>query len=145
MISVSRNSGWPRLWCGVMISSAAAGLLLIAAHPVLAQAKKPTGIKLPASLVIYRGDSLQTTGLSLGSWGSGTVERDTSKIFSGTESLKMTTHGMYQGASLMFTKPINLASFLSNKYSYLTVAIYPPADKPGGADGGFPGFTGKGF
>jgi hypothetical protein len=131
---------------------AIAALLSLAAAPVLAQKRAVKSPKIPANLVIYRGDSLQTSGVSLASWGSGTVDEDKSKIFSGTESLKITTHGMYQGASLMFNKPVNLAPFLSGKFNYLTVTVLPPATNANGAPeggspgfGSFPGYGGKGL
>jgi hypothetical protein len=132
------------LWSGALAVSAAAGLLVLAVNPAFAQPKPVKAPKLPANLVIYRGDSLQTSGLSLASWGSGTVEEDTTKIYSGTESLRVTTHGMYQGASLTFTKPVNLAPFLANKNNYFTVSLLQPTVNPsgGGFEGGFPGYPG---
>ena len=142
MTPVTRKSRSIAHWPGAVRGAAAAGLLLAVVHPAFGQAKTPKAPKLPVSLVIYRGDSLQT-GLSLASWGSGTADKDTGKVFSGTESLKITTHGMYQGASLMFSKPINLAPFLANKNDYLTVAVLPPTTtQVGGSEGGFAGFSG---
>jgi hypothetical protein len=113
------------------------------ARSASAQPKQPKTPKLPATMVIYRGDSLQTSGITLANWGSGTTEVDKSKIFSGTESLKITTHGMYQGADLNFVKPVNLSKFLGNKFNYLTIAVQPPSSgAEAGGQGSFPGLSG---
>ncbi len=148
MNSVSPVSKSPTRWSGAVRFSAAAGILILTSTGVLGQAKQAKAPKLPATLVIYRGDSLQTSGLTLGNWGSGTVDEDTGKILSGTESLKLTTHGMYQGGSLNFLKPVNLGPFISGKFNYLTVAVQLPATNTstggGGSDSGFTGFGGRG-
>lgn len=132
------------------------GMGTLAASPAQAQAKKPVAPKVPASLVIYRGDSLQTSGVTLANWGSGQVDKDTQKVFSGTESLKVTTHGLYQGVSLSLANPVNLGTFLTNKYAYLQIAVLPPPPKdqatpggfgpggPGGPGGNYPGVGGQG-
>ena len=75
MTSTQRIPRLPRRSCSAMVSAAAVGALLATAVPAFAQAKTPKTPKppkLPVNLVIYRGDSLQTSGLSLASWGSGT-------------------------------------------------------------------------
>ncbi len=135
-------------------AAVSAGILLLAATTAYSQAKGPA---IPSSMVIFRGDSLQTSGLRLSNWGSGAVEEDKSKIFSGTESLRLTTHGLYQGASLIFAKPVDLSPMLASKFSYLKIAVLPPQDKitgaggeagfprgPGGIPGGQSGFPGFG-
>jgi len=124
--------------------SAMAGLAVVGpGRSASAQPKQAKTPKLPATLVIYRGDSLQTSGITLANWGSGSAEVDKSKIFSGTESLKITTHGMYQGADLTFAKPVNLSTFLGSKFNYLTVAVQlPSSTADGGGPGGYPGFSG---
>ena len=126
-----------------MLTIGAAGLIGLTGSAALAQARQQRANKLPTALVIYRGDSLQTSGLSLANWGSGAIDEDTSNIYSGTESLNMTTHGMYQGASLNFVKPVNLGPYIAGKYNYLTVMVQVPETNPAGGAGGFPGY-GKG-
>ncbi|HLJ54277.1 MAG TPA: hypothetical protein VKT77_04505 [Chthonomonadaceae bacterium] len=131
---VGRRSTWWR----AAVGASAAALLLAAGGSALSQPAQRRTPKLPVSLVIYRGDSLQTSGISLGAWGSGSVETDTSKVFNGTESIKLVTHGLYQGGAINLTRPVNLGPYLGNKANYLTVALYvpPPINNPGGPGGG---------
>src|SRR5579871_4472419 len=89
-------------------------------------------------LDIYRGDDAQTSGIQLHSWGSGTIIGDKAYVYSGSESLKISTQGLYQGASIVFNKPFDLGPYLSDKNSYLQFVIIPPAT-PGETAGGRPG------
>jgi hypothetical protein len=131
-----------------LVASAAAVLAMALGSGAGAQPAQRKTPKLPVSMVIYRGDSLQTSGISLANWGSGTVDADTGKVYSGTESIKLVTHGMYQGGMLNLAKPVNLAPFLGNKANYLTVSLYVPPQTTAGADGGYgkggPGAPGVG-
>jgi hypothetical protein len=108
--------------------AAMTSLALLASSPVLGQAKPNNAIKLPTNLVIYRGDPAQSSGVGLTSWGSGSVDEDASKILSGTGSLKLTTHGLYQGASMTFAKPVDLGPLLTNQNNYLTITVFPPSE-----------------
>lgn len=145
MIPITRAHDIKARWCGAVLSTAAVGLLFAGGGGALGQAK-PKAARLPAALAIFRGDSLQTSGLTLANWGSGSVEEDTGKILSGTESIRLTTHGMYQGGSLNFNKPVNLGPYLAGKFNYLTVVVQLPNTNPnaGGGDSGFQGFSGFG-
>ena len=137
----------PAILCCAVGVCALGATLLSSTDSASGQAKTIKPPKLPTSLVIYRGDSLQTTGMTISNWGSGTVGEDTGKAFSGTESLKITTHGMYQGANLVFSKPFNLGPYLSGKYNYLTVALLIPAPTTSGStgsDNNFAGLPGRG-
>jgi hypothetical protein len=92
-------------------------------------------------LTIYRGETAQEAGFKPFAWGSGTVVEDPQMHFSGTHSLRIATHGMYQGAGVSFKKPVDLAPFLSNKNAYLqfVVSIPETVTTTGGASGGVPG------
>ena len=63
----------------------------VASHP--ARAARQDG-----NLSIFRGDSSAVSGIVWDSWGSGKVEEDTKVTYSGSRSLKIVTHGLYQGA-----------------------------------------------
>lgn len=99
-------------------------------------------------LAIFRGDDAQTSGITPVSWGSGTVAADTKVVYSGSESLKIATQGLYQGASLTFTRPFDLGPYLTSTNSYLQFALKPPVsanDNTGigpGRGPGFPGYPG---
>ncbi len=89
---------------------------------------------------IYRGDTPQVSGITLTSWGSGTVESDTKLVFSGSQSLKITTQGLYQGARIALGTPTDLGPYLSNQYADLQFVIRTPGS--GRGQGGFAGFRG---
>src|ERR1051326_1583460 len=126
-----RRSGLFSRGAGTLLSIAAAGVLVLPGGAAGAQAK-PNKPKIPATLVIYRGDSLQTAGLALANWGSGTVEEDTGKTYSGTESIRLTPHGLYQGGSLNFAKPVNVAPYIAGRFNYLTIVVQIPNTHPTG-------------
>ena len=102
------------------------------------------------ALMIYQGATAQASGLKLSSWGSGSVTEDQKNVYNtGVESLRIVTHGQFQGASLRFAKPVDLSSFVANKSAYLQIAFLFPAlaerSGPGGPGaGGFPGSGGPG-
>ena len=125
-------------------ATALLGAGVISSSVVFAQAG--TAAKLPLSLTIYRGDTLASSGMTVSAWGSGLVQPDPSKIYSGTESLRVTTHGLYQGADMKLAKAIDFAPLAANKYNYLTfaVALTATAGGPGGNPGSSFGSSGSG-
>ncbi len=85
---------------------------------------------------LYHGDAVAPAGITLRSWGSGSVEEDTKGAFdAGTMSLRIVTHGLYQGASLQLSKPVDIGSYVTNKNAYLSFVFVPPA-APGPAVAG---------
>lgn len=97
---------------------------------------------------LYQGEPSSASGIRLASWGSGTITEDNKGTFdSGSMSLRIVTHGLYQGASINLAKPVDLGPYVSNKYAYLSIVMVPPpSPTAGGAPGGpgFPGSNGKG-
>lgn len=96
-------------------------------------------------LTLYRGDTLSEAGIKTVDLGSGSIGEDKQMHFSGTHSLRISTHGYYQGGALVFDKPVDLAPFLNNKHAYLQIVINVPdvtTNNAGGAggSGGFPGY-----
>lgn len=106
--------------------------------PAAGQDAKPA--KAPPILTIFRGDNAQASGLTLAAWGSGTIDEDTAKVYNGSESLRIMTHGLYQGASLILNKPVDLGPYIGNKYAYLQIAVMPPP-----VNTGLAGNSGSGF
>ena len=94
------------------------------------------------ALNIFQGTPAQTSGLKLGSWGSGSVTEDEKNVYTGTESLRVVTHGQFQGAVLRLNNPVNLSNYVANKNAYLQMAVLIPAPPTGGGAG--PGFGGAG-
>ncbi len=86
---------------------------------------------------IYGGQSPSASGVAISSWGSGVVKETQEAVYSGAKSLKVTVHGMYQGARLSLAKPINFSDLLEDKAAYLEVVL-KLSDKSAGA-GGFGG------
>ena len=134
----------------ILAASGAAGLIAIAgigagllggARLALARQAAPTPV-----LMIFQGAPAQASGLQLSSWGSGSITEDQKNIYKGTESLRVVTHGQYQGASLRFAKPVDLSSYVANKSAYLQVAFLFPAlvDRSGVVGPGGGGLAGSG-
>ncbi len=104
-----------------------------------------------SGMYLFRGDPKAISGITVSGWGSGTVEEDSNNHISGTHSYKIQTHGLYQGASLKFTKPVNLGGYVNNKNAFLqfTIKVIESGTTPrrsgGIGGGGFPGAGGGGF
>jgi hypothetical protein len=78
-------------------------------------------------------------------WGSGTVTEDKDVVYSGSESLRITTQGQFQGASITLAQPADLGPYIANKNAYLEIAILSPlaGNQRGGALAGFQGRFGS--
>lgn len=79
------------------------------------------------TLSIFGGAPAQSSGLTLSSWGSGSITEDQKSVYSGSESLRIVTHGQFQGASMRLGRPVNLGSFVADKGAYLQLAVLMPA------------------
>lgn len=90
---------------------------------------------------IYRGDPKTISGITPRAWGSGVVTEDPSMRISGTSSVKIVTHGLYQGGSLVFGTPVNLNPYVGNKDAYLqfSVAVIANSKTAGGGGSGMMG------
>jgi hypothetical protein len=117
---------------------------------LLCQGSQRAAAQAAAGAVLWRGDPAQTSGVKTASWGSGTIEEDTTSVYSGSVSFKITSQGPFQGASIQFAHPTDLGPYLSRKDSYLEIAVLMPALSDngqlggnrfgfGGRGGGFPG------
>ncbi len=104
------------------------------------------GAQNTTGMAIFHGGSASSSGIKATSWGSGSVDEDKQFSYSGNQSFKIVTHGLYQGADLMFTNPVDIGAYVNDKNAYMEFAILPPA-VPGanGIGGGFRGgFAGGG-
>jgi len=97
-----------------------------------------------ADITLYGGDKPSDTGISVSSWGSGAAELSSEYVFSGIGSLKVTTHGRYQGVRLGFAKPVDMKAAAASPGSYLKF-VYQISEKLGaGTSEGGPGGKGGG-
>jgi hypothetical protein len=122
---------------------------------------------------IYSGETLQSAGLTVSPWGSGTIDESQKAVYSGQNSLKIVSQGYYQGANIAFSKPFDLSRYAANKNAILQFALLvvdpaatgntggrgfpggpggssfpggpPPGLGSGARSGGFPGGQGGGF
>ena len=105
------------------LSLAVGAFALLPANPASAQKQRVKTDKPPVSLVIYRGEDVKTSGLKIAGFGSGTIEESSTQVYGGASSLKIVTHGAYQGGSLTFSKPVDIGSYVANKFAYLQFDI----------------------
>jgi len=132
-----------------LVAASCAGIVLMGATNI-AHAGQTSALP-----TIFQGASAESTGLTLRSWGSGSITEDQKNVYAGTESLRIVTHGQFQGADIRLSKPVDLGRYVTEKNTYLQVALLlPTTDKtanggvPGGGfgnefGGGSPGFGGK--
>jgi len=95
--------------------------------------------------VLYQGEPSAKSGVKLASWGSGAITEDNKGVFNGgSMSLRIVSHGLYQGASIQLGKTVDLGPYVDNKFAYLSFVLVPPAAPGPAGTGGFPGGSGKG-
>jgi hypothetical protein len=91
---------------------------------------------------LLKGETLQQAGISIGAWGSGEAKSSGDYVYTGSQSIKITTHGRYQGARIILDKPLDLTAEKTDKSAYLQL-IYMLPDKNGagrmGMDSGMQG------
>ena len=94
-----------------------------------------------ADATLYAGQPTENAGITLRSWGAGTIEDSTETTFVGSRSIKVLTRGMLSGGWVVFSTPIDLRADLNapDKAMRFTLRF---AGTSGGAGG--PGFGGGG-
>lgn len=103
-----------------------------------------TAIAQQAATTLYSGQPMSQTGTRVANWGSGDARETQEQVFAGGNSVKVVSHGMFQGARLILAKPVDLTAAIDSKSTYLQVVIRPSDDKTGGRMGGFAGYGGLG-
>ncbi|HIE08214.1 MAG TPA: PKD domain-containing protein [Armatimonadetes bacterium] len=97
---------------------------------------------------LYEGDLSKAKGLSVGPWGSGSVEEVDDVNFRGHSVLLIYTEGLYAGGRLEWSPPKDVRGILADKFGYLRMAVKVPRKEalPGVPVGpeapGFPGMPG---
>ena len=83
------------------------------------------GAQGSSELRVYKGEAVGQVGLTLAPWGSGEVRESEDKVYVGSKSIRVTTHGRYQGARIVLQNPVDLKPVASdpNAYLQLTVAL----------------------
>jgi hypothetical protein len=88
-----------------------------------------------ADATLYAGQPTENAGITLRSWGAGSIEDSTETTFVGSRSLKVLTRGMLSGGWLVFNTPVDLRADLNapDKAMRFTLRF---AGASGGAAGG---------
>jgi len=88
-----------------------------------------------ADVTLYAGQPTENAGITLRSWGAGSIEDSTETTFVGSRSLKVLTRGMLSGGWLVFNTPVDLRADLNapDKAIRFTLRF---AGASGGAAGG---------
>jgi hypothetical protein len=117
-----------------------------------------------ADATLYAGQPTENAGITLRSWGAGTIEDSTETTFVGSRSIKVLTRGTLSGGWVVFNTPVDLRADLNapDKVMRFTLRFAgtsggamgggaggPQAPGglggPGGAPRGGPGFGGGGL
>jgi len=88
-----------------------------------------------ADATLYAGQPTENAGITLRSWGAGTIEDSAETTFVGSRSIKVLTRGMLSGGWLVFNTPVDLRADLNapDKAIRFTLRF---AGASGGAAGG---------
>ncbi|HVK02759.1 MAG TPA: PKD domain-containing protein [Armatimonadaceae bacterium] len=112
-----------------LILSAACGAAAVLAAGALALLAPGTAARAqqqnlpPVTFGIFRGETGESGNVRLGSWGSGRAEETKDNVLVGDSAIRVTTHGLYQGARLDFRNPIDLSSALMNPKTYVRMQV----------------------
>jgi hypothetical protein len=114
-----------------------------------------------ADATLYAGQPTANAGITLRSWGAGSIEDSTETTFVGSRSLKVLTRGMLSGGWVLFNTPVDLRADLNAPDKVMRFALRFPSvsgaagggaggpqapggfGRPGAPPGG-PGFGGEG-
>lgn len=122
-----------------VITGLIAGCLAIAISPVvLAQTKSPSEIDF------YMGNSLSQSGITLSSWGSGQAGSVSNYAYTSSNSIKVISQGLYQGADLTFIKPVDISSVVNDPDAYFQMYVLPPSASKSRNKGYYSPFGGSG-
>ncbi len=88
-----------------------------------------------ADVTLYAGQPTENAGITLRSWGAGSIEDSTETTFVGSRSIKVLTRGMLSGGWVVFNTPVDLRADLNapDKVMRFTLRF---AGTSGGAAGG---------
>lgn len=102
-----------------------------------------------ADVRLYTGQPAAESGITLRSWGAGTIEDSSETTFVGSRSLKVLTRGTLSGGWVMFNNPVDLRADLNAPDKVMRFTLRFAGT--GGAQGGMmsgprggPGFGGEG-
>ncbi len=97
-----------------------------------------------ADVVLYQGQTAEQAGIKLMKWGDGTIEDSTETVFTGANSLKITSRGLFSGGWLIFNNPVDLSPYLNQPHKVLRFTFRFPGTSGTGVTGGTPpgGFAG---
>ena len=85
----------PAVAAAALSACAVGGALMLSgvAAPRAAHAQAAQAAARAVTLSLFRGDTGDSSNISLGAWGSGKVESSKEAVLTGTSSLKITTQG----------------------------------------------------
>lgn len=116
-----------------------------------------SGSAIAQSTVMYQpAKNAKDQGLTIHSWGSGTISETDETAFEGVYSVRISTHNYFQGGILGFSKPFDInkeynvkTNLLKVTYKVADSGVMGGAGRPGAGFGGDrkggPGFPGGNF
>lgn len=73
---------------------------------------------------VYRGSALASEGIVVGSWGSGRAVESKERTLVGSNSIKITTQGLYAGGRIDFSQPVTLFTGQPEKGRYVVFSFW---------------------
>ncbi len=97
-----------------------------------------------ADVTLYAGQPAEQSGITLRSWGSGSIEDSTETTFVGSRSMKVLTRGMLSGGWIIFDTPRDLRADLNapDKVIRFTLRFPTTSGAVGGGGAGGPAAPG---
>jgi len=92
-------------------------------------------------ILLFNGDPISRTGISLVGWGSGSIVEATDHLYVHSRCVKIRSEGLHEGGCIAFKDPIDILSEAFDDNTYLQfVVLFSTIDREGTGIGGSPGF-----
>ncbi len=89
-----------------------------------------------SSLIIYAGNPMSATTMTVKAWGGGTAVDSTDGAYTkGGHGIRIETGGVYQGGQINFTQPVSLGNLKADKTRYLQFILSVAASNKYSASG----------
>jgi len=95
-----------------------------------------------ADATLYMGQPAAEAGITLRSWGSGSIEDSTDTTFVGSRSLKVFTRGLFSGGWLIYSRPVDIRADVNAPNGVLRMALRFPGTGGAAAGAGGSGMVG---
>jgi len=101
-------------------------LILLAVMAIALSCTGAMAATVDREVYIYKGGPVAQDGITVGGWGSGKAaeSKESTKVLTGSNSIKITTQGFYSGGRIDFSQPVPLYADSADPKRYILFTFY---------------------